>query len=72
MARTCTRYNVGGAPTNDSGISVPTPAIFCAPTHIPAQISVPTKAPAPAQAFALTPAPASVLGPPRRYIDKDL
>ena len=58
MAGPCTRRNVDGAPTNDSGTPKLTPAISRTPT------------PAPAQAQA--PASASVLGLPGRYTDKDL
>ena len=62
MAGPRTHRNAGGAPTDNSGIPKPTPAVSRAPT------------PAPAQALAPTPAPASasVLGPPGRYTDKNL
>ena len=56
--RTC--YNAGGAPTNGSGTSEPTFAVFCVPTPTPTQAPTPT------------PAPASALGSPKRYMDKDL
>ena len=66
------RRNAGGAPTDDSGTPVPTPAVSRAPTPAPAQSPVPIKASAPAQTFAFTPAPASVPGPPGRYTDENL
>ena len=56
MAGPRTRRNTGGAPTNDSGTPVPTPAVSRAPTAAPAQ----------------APAPASAPGPPGRYTDEDL
>ena len=68
------RRNGGGAPTDDSGTLVPTPAVSLALTVAPAQTPALTEAPAPTQAPAPTPAPASasVPGPPGRYTDKDL
>ena len=41
MAGSRTRRNTGGAPTNDSGTPVPTPAVSFAPTLAPAPASVP-------------------------------
>ena len=60
MAGPCTCRNAGGAPTNDGGTPVPTPAVSRAST------------PAPAQGSAPTPASASAPSPPRRYTDEDL
>ena len=60
MAGPRTRRNAGGAPTNGSSTSEPTPTVSRAPT------------PALAQAPAPTTAPASAPGPPGRYTDKDL
>ena len=61
-----TRCNAGGALTNDSGTSEPTPAVSRIPTLTPTQIPAPVQAPAP------TPVPASVPGPPGRYTDENL
>ena len=36
MAGPCTRRNAGGAPTDGSGTSEPTRAVFCDPTSAPA------------------------------------
>ena len=58
--RTC--YNAGGAPIDDSDTPKPTFAISCALTLTPTQTLVPTLA------FAF----ASILGPLRRYRDKNL
>ena len=66
--------NADGAPTNDSGTTVPTFAVSCGLIVTPAQTSTLTEAPAPTQALAHTPAsaPVSVPGPPGRYTDEDL
>ena len=74
MAGSHTRCNTGKAPTNDNGISVPTPAVFCALTVVSAQTPVPIETPLPTQAPALTFAPVSisVSGSPGRYMDEDL
>ena len=53
-----THRKVGGAPTNNNGTSKPTPAIFCASTLTPAQVSVPT--------------PTLALDLLGRYMDKNL
>ena len=72
MAGICIRRNSGRAFTNNSGIIIPTPAVFHVSTLAPARTLVPSKGFAPTQAFALTFAPAFAPGPPERYIDKDL
>ena len=72
MAGPRTRRNAGGVSTNNSGTSVFTHAVSCASTPAPAQTFVLTEVSVPTQALALIPTPTSTLGPPGRYIDKDL